>query len=288
MEFTASDFLKRLTWILVVSTVCTLTSIISANAAEITKTFEFGAGTANTISNKRTFAVPCGQSVTAVVKYHRLGDTGAQFDVPIVIELREPGDTPEAEGPAFTTESVTARRTEQTATLVRTRSLARGCSYPWVVRVRPQSGSSPVAIKGSITVKFFSSTHELDVEGGYISLNKGNSVTKNIGFPSGITQGKLLITATWLHAIGPIPGPLPVKLKFELIDPRGTVVASHEGFANNEVNSCCSGNKMRISYQVVTCLTSDVAGQWKIRITNNTSNDTMNIDTKVQFTPDCP
>jgi hypothetical protein len=256
--------------------------------ADITKTFEFGAGTANSVSNKRTFPVPCGQRVTAVVKYYRLGDVGAQFDVPILIELREPGATAEEEDPAFETKSATAKRTEQTATLVRPPRNDRGCNLPWVVRVRPSSGQSPVAIKGSITVTYDSSARNLEVEGGYISLNKGNSVTKNVGFPSGLVQGRVVVTATWLHAIGPIPGPLPVKLKFELIDPNGTVVASHEGYPNNEISPCCSNKKMKITYQVTSCITTGISGQWKVRITNNTSDDTMNIDTTIRHTPDCP
>jgi len=283
-----TTILRSLGRVLGVLALCSFATVGAAYAAEITKPFEFGAGTANSVSNKRTFPVPCGQRVTAVVKYYRLGDVGAEFDVPIAIELREPGATAQEEGPAFDTKSATAKRTEQTATLVRAPSRDRGCNLPWVVRVRPSSGQSPVAIKGSITVTYDSAARNLEVEGGYISLNKGNSVTKNVGFPSGLVQGRVVVTATWLHAIGPIPGPLPVKLKFELIDPNGTVVASNEGYPNNEISPCCSNKKMKITYQVTSCITTGISGQWKIRITNNTSDDTMNIDTTIRHTPDCP
>jgi hypothetical protein len=52
-------------------------------------TFEFGAGTANSFSNKRTFAVPCHTGVESVsVTYIRKGDAGAANHVPIVFELR--------------------------------------------------------------------------------------------------------------------------------------------------------------------------------------------------------
>lgn len=62
----------------------------SAYASSTTRSFEFGKGTANESSNFRTFIVPCRMTVTAVVKFKRLGDVGASDDVPIVIELRNP------------------------------------------------------------------------------------------------------------------------------------------------------------------------------------------------------
>ena len=258
-------------------------SVSSVFAESITKTFEFGAGTANSFSNKRTFSVPCDRSVSAAVEHYRLGDVGAANDVPIIIELKKPGATADEEGPIADTQNATTTRTKQTATVTGTES-SRGCSLPWIVRVKPASGQSSVAIKGTIVLTYSSAVKDISVEGGLISLNKGNSVTKNIGGSGGLDQGRVVVTATWLHAIGPVPGPLPVKLKFELINPSGTVVASDTGYSNAEINPCCSGNKMKITFQVTTC----VSGQWKIRITNNTNDDTMNIDPKVRFTPDCP
>ncbi len=255
----------------------------TAFAESITKTFEFGAGTANSVSNKRTFAVPCGVGVSAAVEHYRLGDVGAANDVPIVIELKKPGATADEEGPVADTQNATAKRAKQTATVTGTES-SRGCSLPWIVRVKPASGQSSVAIKGTIVLTYSSAVKDISVEGGLISLNKGNSVTKNIGGSGGLDQGRVVVTATWLHAIGPVPGPLPVKLKFELINPSGTVVASDSGYSNAEINPCCSGNKMKITFQVLVC----TPGQWKIRITNNTNDDTMNIDPKVKLTPDCP
>lgn len=258
-------------------------TVSSAFAESITKTFEFGAGTANSISNKRTFNVPCGVDVSAAVEHYRLGDAGTAFDVPIVIELKKPGATADVEGTVADTQNATAKRAKQTATVTGTQS-DRGCSLPWVVRVKPASGQSAVAIKGTIVLTYSSAVASISVEGGLISINKGNSVTKNIGGSGGLEQGTVVVTATWLHAIGPVPGPLPVRLKFELINPSGTVVATDSGYSNAEINPCCSGNKMKITFQVATC----ISGQWKIRITNNTNDDTMNIDPKVRHTPNCP
>ncbi len=227
--------------------------------------------------------MPCGLAVRAKVEHYRLGDTGAANDVPIIIELKKPGTTADVEGPVAETRNATARRDRQTVTLGGTRS-NRGCSLPWVVRVKPANGTSPFAIKGTIDLTYSSSVNNISVEGGLISLNKGNQVSKNVGGSSGLNQGTVVITATWLHAIGVVPGPNPVRLKFELINPGGSVVAQDTGYANNEINPCCSGDKMRIVFKVTECIT----GQWKLRITNNTNDDTMNIDPRVALTPNCP
>jgi hypothetical protein len=254
--------------------------VSTAFAESITKTFEFGAGTANSISNKRTFSVPCGVSVSAVVEHYRLGDVGAENDVLIVIELKKPGATADEEGTVADTQNATAKRTKQTATVTGTES-NRGCSLPWIVRVKPANGQSQFAIKGSIVLTYSSAVKNISVEGGLISLNKGNSVTKNIGGAGGLEQGTITVTANWNHAIGPVPGPLPVKLKFELISPDG-VVKTVSAYSSNEARSDLT--KFKLTHQVTDC----ASGQWKIRITNNTNDDTMNIDPKVKFTPDCP
>lgn len=250
-------------------------------ATTITKSFEFGPGTANAVSNKRTFNIPCGVRVYADVEHYRLGATGAANDVPIIMELKKPGTTADVEGPVAETRAATARRDKQIVRFVGTESNL-GCSLPWVVRVKPASGTSPFAIKGTIALTYDNSVNNISVEGGLISLNKGNQVTKNVGGSSGLSQGTVVITATWLHAIGVVPGPNPVQLKFELINPGGRVVAQATGYANNEINPCCSGNKMRIVFKVTEC-----TGQWKLRITNNTNHDTMNIDPRVALTPNC-
>jgi hypothetical protein len=243
----------------------TVAMVASADAERITKSFELGAGTAYQVSNRRTFNVPCGRKIVASVEFHRLGAADAANDVPIVIELKKPGAAATEEG-------------------LKGKESNRGCSLPWIVKVKLAGGQSQVAVNGTISVSYDHLPQGIDVEGGLISLNKGNQVTKNVGGASGLDQGTLVVTATWLHAIGPVPGPLPVRLKFELIDPNGNVVASDTGFAGNEINPCCSGDKMKITFRVTSC----APGQWKLRITNNTNDDTMNIDPKVRLKPDCP
>lgn len=256
----------------------------STFAKSITKSFEIGAGTAHSHSHYRTFAVPCGLDVTASVKYLRKGDAGASNDVPIIIELRQPGETDSEDGPVAEQEQVTATRNQQTAALGGQES-NRGCSLPWRVRVKyANAGEAPFAVYGDITVTFNDASKSISVEGGLISLLKGNNVTKKIGNSSGFGHGVIEITGTWLHSLGNlVPGPNPVKLKFQLIDPDGNTVETESGFSSNDINPAATP-KFKLTYRVTSCK----SGQWKIKITNNTNDDTMNIDPKVKFKPDCP
>ena len=242
----------------------------TALATTITKSFEFGAGTENSVSNKRTFPVPCGQKVNATVIFQRGGGGGSSNDVPIVIELRSPGATATEEGPVVDSKQATAKIFSgfpQTARLSGNKS-NRGCDLPWIVRVKPQSGQSAVQVYGAISVRFDS---ELPLGGLRLSkLSKNDSTTVNFGDSSGLKQGKIKITGSWKHDIfGPVNGPMPIRMRVELIDPEGNVVASHAGYSNDEMNGCCSGNKLEINFTVSECK----SGQWKLRIKNLTDHD---------------
>jgi hypothetical protein len=264
-------------------------TLSGATYAEVlTKTFEFGLGTANTISNKRTFQVPCHAGIEGVsASYQRKGTVGQQFDIPITMELRSPGATVDEEGPIVDSVDLKATLAQQisiSTKLLKGDPSPRGCSLPWVVRVKPQSGTAQFVVSGTITLSYFRFDADQNIEGGLISLNKGNTVTKNVGSSAGLHAGKFSISGTWLHSAFGVPGPLPVLLKFELLNPNGQVVASKTAYSNAEINPCCSSNKMTFS----TSLDRHVAGQWKIRITNNSNDDTMNIDPKVKYIALCP
>ncbi|MGH9900587.1 MAG: hypothetical protein ACRD68_01985, partial [Pyrinomonadaceae bacterium] len=111
-----------------------------ASAGSIDKTFEIGPGTQFARSNHRTFAVPSGLTVSAKVDFYRLGDPGTANDIPIIIELRQPGANAEQDGPIVQQVSATARRTSvtpggdgDTVTLTGAAS-SSGCGNPWRVR----------------------------------------------------------------------------------------------------------------------------------------------------------
>lgn len=253
----------------------------AAFAGTLTKSFEFGAGTANSVSNKRTFSVPCGLDVQAAVKVSRKGDAGADNDVPILIELRSPGESADADGPIATTKEGIAKRTAQTFNLAANDS-PRGCNLPWVVRVKPQSGKSDVAIYGDITVTFNDSIKNLTVQdAGSLNLNSANTQTVNIGGSGGLTQGIVTIKGEWFHNLGI----MPINMKIDLLDPNGNPVAGDTGYSNLEVNPCCSNNKLKITYQV----TEKKSGQWKLRIKNiSNGHDAIRVKPIATLKPDCP
>jgi hypothetical protein len=62
------------------------------------------------------------------------------------------------------------------------------------------------------------------------------------------------------------------------------VVGSKTAYSNAEVNPCCSGDKMSFSINI----DHHISGQWKLKITNNSNDDTMNIDPKIAYKALCP
>jgi hypothetical protein len=273
--------LKNLRWVGGLLILLTVVTVGPAFAETITKSFEFGAGTANPISHKRNFYVPCQVNVTVSIEVYRLGGEVEQKSYSAAFELLAPG-AGDGEHSDFRSRVIYPEPQIITLNGAKTN---RGCSLPWAVRAKPQTGDPPssVAIIGTISFSYNSNSRNIDVEGSLISLNKGNSVTKNVGSSSGFGHGDIVITANWNHAIGPVIGPNPVRLKFELINPSGTVVRTVSAYSSNEMRSDLE--KFRLTYQVPDC---EGLGQWKLRITNNSDDDTMNIDPKVQFKPDCP
>lgn len=231
-----------------------------ASGESITKTFEIGPGTAYSTSNKRTFPVPGCQGIGVTVHYQRLGETGAANDVPIVIEVRSPGPNADTDGPIVASKTDTATRTQKTAGFTPGTS-ETGCSVPWVVRVRSQNGPAPVAVTGDIVVAYNSGDYDVSVQdAGNINLDSGNTVTVNVGGSGGLPQGSIVIRGEWFHNLGV----MPIRMRFELINPNGSVVATDYGYSKNEINPCCSGNKMRLTYTITNC----IKGQWKLRIKN--------------------
>ncbi|MEK6570961.1 MAG: hypothetical protein AABZ61_06295, partial [Bacteroidota bacterium] len=207
-------------------------TVSTAFADNISKTFAFGVGTENPRSSVTTFSIPCGTpgGVIAVVKFQRLafgrrlGRDDPSNDTPIIIELREPDTAPGREGPLVVAKTATAKATEQTITLPR-RESNRGCTLPWRVRVRyADEGTAPFRIYGSIRLNYWDGrVRDVDVSGeGSFRLNKGEATRINLDGSGGLPQGIIQITGIWHHAL--FTGPNPVKLKFELIDPNGTVV----------------------------------------------------------------
>lgn len=286
MKETATAILRNLGRVLGALALGSFVTVGTAFADNISKTFEFGAGLPQLHSSLRSFNIPCSTpgGIAAVVKFQRIGPDGANYNIPIIIELREPDTAVGQEGPLVETKTANATKTEQTVSLF-SPSSTRGCSLPWRVRVKYASdGTAPFAVSGTIRLDFDGRRQVIHMDEYFFYLQKGESKTKTFGTSGGFQQGKIEIRAGWYHAIGAVMGPNPIKLKWDLIDPSGTVVKTAEGYSSDEARAELP--KFKLTYQ----LANRVPGQWKVKVTNTDSND----DAKVirylanEFTPACP
>lgn len=257
-------------------------SISSSSAETITKSFEIGTSTTPS-SNYRTFAMPCRTRMVASVTFSRAGAAGSTNDVPIFVEVREPGTTADEEGPVVSVrEGLIATRTPKTVNLPAATSSRSGCAFPWRVRVKHDAaGPAPVVVSGNITVSFNNPTTRIDVAGSTFGVIHNQSVTKNIGDLNSLGQGLLVITGTWNHSVFGVTGPLPVELEFELIDPNGNFGGRAKGYSSNETNDL---TKLRLTRRIKDC----VPGQWKIIVKGHYLDDVKDVDVIVHFTLDCP
>ena len=256
---------------------------IAVFAQEEQKAFEFGPGTANPTAAAIKFFAPCHIDIFTDIIFRRAGETGSTYDLPIVIEYRQPGSSATSEGTLVRRVNITATRTQQKTTTYGLPGAAAGCTVPWTVIAKAASGAAPLAIFGSIRMSPYIHIPTVEIEGGLISLAKGNWVTKKFGTSAGFPQSVIEIDGGWFHSLLGIPGPLPVRLKFELLKPDGSVAASASGYTKFEINPCCSNNKLLVKYLVKVHL----SGQWKLRITNNSNDDVMNIDPRGRFWGAC-
>lgn len=253
----------------------------AANFTNITKSFEFGPGTPNAVSNQRGFEIPSGLEVAATVKYRRLG-TGKE-GIPIAIELREPDTSPGVEGPIVKTERRDAYVTEGSVTI---RSLAsnRGCTRPWRVRVRYDgTGTPPNAVFGTARLDWDGTTRTISAETpGYVI--KGTSKEVKFGDATGFGEGAIAVTANWNHMIGPVPGPSPVKFNVALYVrlPNGDdlVGPADEGYSTNEANATPR-------FGLIYRLSSPLAGQYRLNFKNKDVHDAFVQTPTVRFSPTC-
>jgi len=276
--------MKKATTIFVSLALFAFASVSTVFASNISKTFEFGPGTQYSSSVFRTFPVPCGRQVAAVVKFTRLGPVGLNNDIPIIIELREPDTAPNQEGPIAGTKNDFALTTEKTVTIFSIGGgSARGCSLPWRVRVRHANAGSP-AYKVSGTARLDYDGTGTSIPSSPIgSLFKG-AIKPNVplGDITGLKQGTISVAGTWSHEIfGADVGLNYIQLRFQLSDPSGRVVQTAEGYSLGGPLT----PRLSLVYQVPTCVT----GQWKLTITNLSTKDDVKIDApSIFFTPGCP
>ncbi|MCI0412812.1 proprotein convertase P-domain-containing protein [bacterium] len=275
--------MKKITTILASVALFVLANAGSTFASNITKTFEFGPGTQYSSSVFRTFPVPCGRQVAAVVKFKRLGPSGTSNNIPIIIELREPDTAANQEGPLVEARNANATTSEQIVTILSFGGGSpRGCTLPWRVRVKYGAGTPSFAISGTIRIDYDGTVKRISIPFTGV-LFKGESKSISFGDTAGFAQGIIEITADWHHQLTTVlPGPNPIKLRIELVNPGGTTVRSVEAFSSNEARSELT--KFKLTHKVASC----APGQWKLKITNTDTSDTAFLDNASPvFVPSC-
>lgn len=265
-----------------------------ASATDITKSYNFGPGTGtHTLrSTFRDFSIPCGTpgAIAVTVSFKRFGPVDQSHNFLIDIAIHEPLRTGETTGRIATPLFGGFVGTQERSLTVNVLPTTGGCSTPWVVRVKTRDGGdAPYAVSGSMKLKYSGETRNLTVSTmSNQYLKKGESRTLLIDTSAGCGMGRMVITGTWNHTIGIVPGPLPINLKFELLNSafntftRGDEVAEASGYSNNEARSELT--KLRLVFQIPDCR----VGQWKLKITNVSNDDAFLNAPSVKMTPTCP
>ena len=250
-------------------------SLVPSIAGTVNKTFDFGAGGDNPAfrSHSRTFAATENVAIVVAVNYRTTGETG----VAIVVEIED------ANNKTLASREVLAEKTAKRhiINIAANENKIHGCEKFWQVRVRSKSGEVPTArIFGDITFSFVDPTAiQIDVEDKSINLTKGKQTTKNVGNAGSFNHpGVITVRASWLHShIN-----LVLPLKFELIRPDGSVAKTLVGYALN------SNGRPRLDFSHnITVSEAKQNGAWKLKISNETEHDIIEIKPSVTFTKKC-
>ncbi len=248
---------------------------INAAAGTIVKSFDFGAGGDNPTfrSHSRTFAPPEKAAIVVAVNYRTTGEGANQ----IVVEVED------AANKILALQEIAAEKTAKriVININAADNLIHGCEKSWQVRVRSKSGEIPAArIFGDINFSFADpAAVQIDLDERSINLAKGGQAMKNVGNNDSFSHpGVMKVQASWRHS--PVNPVLP--LKFELVRPDGSVAKTLVGYALN------SNGKPRLEFSHhVTVSEAKQTGAWKLRISNETEHDVIEIKPTVTYTRKC-
>jgi hypothetical protein len=247
---------------------------IYADAGTVVKTFDFGAGGDNPTfrSHSRTFAPPANVATVVAVNYRTTGDGVS----PIIVEIED------AANKTLASQEISAEKSIKRVVInIAADNVSSGCEKSWQVRVRSKSGEIPAArIFGDITFSFIDpAAIQINVEGKSINLGNGKQATANVGNSDSFNHsGVIKLQASWLHSLIN----LVLPLKFELVRPDGSVAKTLVGYALN------SNGKPRLEFSHnVTVAEAKQTGTWKLRISNETEHDIIEIKPTVTYTKKC-
>jgi hypothetical protein len=245
----------------------------------IRKTFEFGSGTSQPRSHKRTFSVPAGSTVGVTIEQMSVDPPNAT--IPVIIEIRQASaasvGSSGPDGPLIDVKAANAP--SNLVTFLPTYRSAFGCPSTWRVRVRSAVGPDvPAKVSGTIVFVFTPpSSVVLDMTGVDTQhLDPDDVVNRTLrarlgSFNSIDGTGDFRIRAKW-HT-----DPLDVfhfgtfhKLTVELLRPDGTIANSETGFSQHAPAD--KTPKVDFRY-TVTAQDAAMAGDWGLQITNNITNN---------------
>ena len=244
-------------------------------AGTSTKTFDFGAGGDNPTfrSHSRSFLVPQAVTIALKINYRTAGDAS----IPITVEIEN------AENRLVATQDVLAEKTgKQIIINIRAaENTVFGCEKGWQVRVKSKDGQIPQArVFGEINLSFIDlPASSVFAEEQSFALKKGTQISSRIGTTETFLHtGIVNIKSSWSHH--PLANALP--LKFELVRPDGSSARTLVGYGTNSN----AKPKMDFEYRIIIADTKQI-GAWRLRITNNSDQEVLDIKPIVNFTRQC-
>jgi hypothetical protein len=239
------------------------------------KTFDFGPGGDNPTlrSHARSFLAPQAVALTLKINYRTAGEA----PVPVMIEVEDAGSR------LITTQEIIAEKAAKRLliNISAAENTSHACDKGWQVRVKSKNGQPPPArIFGDITFSFIDPPVEKIALGERaFGLKKGGQAS----FPIGTSEtfrhsGIINIKSSWAH------NPLaPAQaLKFELLRPDRSVAKSLTGYGTNSNGQ----PKIDFDYRLVIADTKQ-NGVWRLRITNGTEQEILEVNPSVNFTRRC-
>lgn len=260
--------LKNLVTTLAIGASALLATPAAHASTTLTKSFEFGPGTAQTSSHLRTFAVPANSLVSVAIT-----DVSNPSGEVLVVEIFNPE--------AGTVIPTDARLTVGNLFIQTSYTSPVGCPDTWKVRVRTGDRQAPsVKVSGNIRLVFTApDPTTVTLSGGNANIGKlGGTATRNLGGIAGRGLGRINLKAKW-HT-----DPLDLanfgkffRAEVRLIRPNGTVAASETGFSQHAPSTLTP--KVNFSYQM-TAEDLAMTGDWKVRVINNSGANLVDFNLK--------
>jgi hypothetical protein len=231
--------------------------------------------------------IPGGVGVTAKVTIHRDGSDNDFARKKIEIELFKPGNAQPCETTGGGAADVEVGQTPQTFTLQC--GPAEACGN-WKVRVTNRDSGNAKDATATFSVVFTAdlSPRNLDIEGGKINLDKGNSVRKQIRNIKG--SGVVRLKGKWETDLLDILHAGAKKLTVRLLK-NGQQVATQTAFSQSAKplpgQSAASLNpKLDFSF-TITKASFHASDRWEVEIVNDGEAHLVDIDIFGTFTPGC-